>query len=201
MGKIFKRGLFALAPVAISVAIVLWLFTSLEDIFRIPVKWAVGEYYFPGMGLLVAIVFIFFVGIIINNFLIQKFTVGVDRLFARIPLLKTLYTSVTDMMNYFQPKDPSKVGKMVVVELDDLRFLAIMTRDDLEGLPKELGGDDRVNIFVPLSYQIGGFTMTIPKSKVKLIDMSVEQGMRFVVTAGMVGTNNNKSVAPKKSPS
>jgi len=194
MGKIFKRGLIALTPVAISIAIIIWLFRTLEDIFRIPLQWLVGKYYFPGMGLLVAFIFIFFVGIIINNFLIQKFTGLLDRIFTKIPFFKTLYNSIGDMMSYFKPKDPKKKGKMVVVEYDSMRFLAIMTREDYEDLPKGLGGEDYVTVFIPLSYQIGGSTVTVPRSFVKPIDMSIEQGMRFVVTAGILtGKNQNKN--------
>ena len=130
MGKIFKRGLIALAPVAVSLAIVIWLLGTLEEIFSVPLKWLIGEYYFPGLGLIVAIIFIFFVGIIINNFLIQKITSAFDRLFARIPLFKTVYNSIADVMNYFKPKDREESGKVVSVDIDGMRFLAIMTRDD-----------------------------------------------------------------------
>nr|NGX27090.1 hypothetical protein [Chlamydiota bacterium] len=94
MGKIFKRGLIALAPVAISIAIIIWLLGTLESVFRVPLEWLAGEYYFPGMGLLVAIIFIFFFGIIVNNFLIQKMTGWMDKLFVRIPLFKTIYNSI-----------------------------------------------------------------------------------------------------------
>ncbi len=190
MGKIFKRGLIALAPVAISIAIIIWLFRSLEDIFRIPLEGLVGKYYFPGMGLAVAFVFIFLVGIIVNNYIIQKFTNLMDRLFARIPLFKTLYSSVADMMSYLEPKTNEKKGKMVLVEYDGLRFLAIQTREDFTDLPEELNEGDRVAIYIPLSYQIGGIMATVPRDRVKPIDMSVEQGMRFVVSAGMVSGKN-----------
>lgn len=185
MGKIFKRGLIALAPIAISIAIIIWLLRILEDIFRVPLQWLVGKYYFPGMGLLVAIVFIFFFGVFVNNLLLQKWTKVLDRLFVRIPLFKTIYSSIGDMMSYFH-KDPSKSGRMVVVELDSLRFLGIVTRETFADLPAGFGDEDRVSVLIPLSYQIGGFTVSIPRSKIKPIDMSVEQGMRFIVTAGMV---------------
>lgn len=187
MGKIFKRGLIALAPVAISLAVIVWLFRFLEEIFSIPLKWLVGNYYFPGMGLIVAFVFIFFVGIIINNFLMQKLTNWFDRILAKIPFFKTVYNSIADMMNYFKPKEKGKRGKMVVVEIDSFRFLAMLTREEFSGLPDELGGDEDVTIYVPLSYQIGGFTIIVPRSKIKPINLSVEEGMRFVVTAGMTG--------------
>lgn len=200
MGKIFKRGLFALAPVAISLAIVMWLLGTLEEIFRPPLKWLVGEYYFPGMGLIVAIVFIFIVGIIINNFLIQKVTGLIDRIFARIPLVKTIYNSIGDMMSYFQPTDKGQAGKMVMIEIDSMRFLAILTREDFSDLPEGFGNDDEVSVYIPMSYQIGGFTLTVPRSKIKPIDMSVEEGMRFVVTAGILSNKNHKKQEKKSSP-
>lgn len=193
MGKIFKRGLIALAPVAVSLAIVIWLFGVLEDIFRIPLQWLVGKYYFPGMGLAVAIVFIFCVGVIVNNFLIQKLTIWMDRLFARIPLFKTIYNSIGDMMSYFQPKDKEKAGKMVLVELESMTFLAILTREDFSDLPEGFAKEDDVVIYVPLSYQIGGFTATVPRSKIKPVDMTVEQGMRYVVTAGILSNKKPKT--------
>lgn len=193
MGKIFKRGLIALAPVAVSIAIIIWLFGTLEGIFRVPLEGLVGKYYFRGMGLLVAFIFIFLVGIVVNNFLIQKFTGWMDHLLAKIPFFKTLYTSIGDMMSYLQPKDKEKKGNMVVVEHDGLRFLAIQTREDCTDLPKELGEGDRVVIYIPLSYQIGGIMTTVPRDRVKPIDMTIEQGMRFVVSAGMVtGKGNHK---------
>lgn len=185
MGKIFIRGLIALAPVAISIAIIIWLFRTLEDIFRIPIEWLIGKYYFPGTGLLVAFIFIFIVGIIINNFIIQKVTKWLDAILARIPFFKTVYNSIGDMMSYFKPKEPGKKGKMVIVEIDSIRLLGMLTREDFQGLPSELGEDDYVAVFIPLSYQIGGHTITVPRSRIKPIDMTVEQGMRFVVTAGM----------------
>ncbi|NGX39431.1 MAG: hypothetical protein KR126chlam1_00760 [Chlamydiae bacterium] len=192
MGKIFKRGLLTLAPVAISLAIIIWLFDTLENIFRVPVQWLVGDYYFTGMGLIVAFVLIFFVGIAINNILIQKITSLVNRILARIPLFKIFYNSIGDLMRYFRPSDGEKKGKMVVVDLDGMQFLGILTREDYEGFPEGLGGEDQVTVFVPLSYQIGGFTTTVPRSKVKLIDLTVEQGMRFVVTAGIAGVKGEK---------
>lgn len=185
MGKIFKRGLIAVAPIAISIAIIIWLFGVLENLFRVPLQWLVGKYYFPGMGLLAAFIFIFCVGIIINNFLIQKFTKLLDRIFLRIPFFKTLYNSIGDLMHYFKPDEKGKKGSMVVIEIDSMRFLGILTRQEYKEIPEGLADKDSVTVFVPMSYQIGGFTITVPRSRVKPIDMSVEQGMRFVVTAGL----------------
>ncbi len=52
--------------------------------------------------------------------------------------------------------------------------------------------EKEVTVYVPLSYQIGGFTATVPRSSIKPIDMTVEQGMRFVVSAGILSGKNAK---------
>jgi uncharacterized membrane protein len=192
MGKIFKQGLLALAPITISLAIIVWLLKALEDVFRDPLEWLVGSHYFPGLGVLVALVFIFFVGILVNNFLVQKLTVWFDKLLVRIPFFKIFYNSVTDLMGFFKSDEKKKEGKMVIVEIADMRFLALLTREDFTGLPEALGEDDRVAVFIPFSYQIGGFVATVPHSAIKPVDMSVEEGMRFVVTAGLLTKNHKK---------
>lgn len=192
MGKIFKRGLIALAPVAITLVIILWLLTTLEDIFSVPMKWVAGKYYFPGMGLIVAIVFIFFVGVIINNLLMQKLSKFFDRFFARIPLFKIIYNSIVDVMRYFRPKKEKK-GQMVEIQIDSIRFFGILTREDFSEMPPGFSSEEDVTVFIPFSYQIGGFTILIPRSKIKYIDLTVEQGMRFIVTAGLVSGKNDSS--------
>ncbi len=185
IGKIFKRGLLALAPIAITLAILSWLLGALEHFFRPILEWIMGKYYFPGLGIVVALVVILFVGGIINTYLIQKITGWANKLLIRIPFFKTFYNSVGDLMSYFHPKEPGSQGRMVMVEVAELQFLALLTRENYEGLPSGFGSEDQVTVFVPFSYQIGGLTVTVPRSKIKPVDFSVEQGMRFIVTAGM----------------
>lgn len=182
------RGLIAVTPIAITIAILVWLFSFLENLIGGLIKEVIGkQYYFPGLGILVALIFIFFVGLIINNFLIQKVYGLGDKLLNRIPLVKTLYGSVTDLMSFFKKEDESKGSRVVIVELQEGRLVGLVTRETFEGLPEGFDKEDEIAVFIPMSYQIGGFTVMIPRSKVKPIAMTVEEGMRFVVTAGAPG--------------
>ena len=77
-----------------------------------------------------------------------------------------------------------------------IRLIGFVTREDLSGLPKALGEDDRVAVYLPLSYQIGGYMLFMPRSALIPIDMSLEDAMRFSITAGMStkrNENNGKS--------
>jgi uncharacterized membrane protein len=60
-----------------------------------------------------------------------------------------------------------------------------VTREDFSSLPGKLGASDTVGVYLPMSYQIGGYTVFLPRSAIEPIDMSVEDAMRFTLTAGM----------------
>lgn len=186
MGKIFKRGLIAIAPLTLAIVIVVWLLRTLEDAFRLPLKAALGKYYIPGMGIILALILIFIVGAVINTFIIQKISKRVDRMLARLPFFKIFYNSIGDMMNYFRPKEKEQ-AKVVMVVIEGTRRLGIVTREDFEGVPAGIGKEDEIAVFIPMSYQIGGFTIIVSRSKVTPIEMTVEQGMRFIITGGVLG--------------
>ena len=186
MGKIFKRGLIAVAPLALTLALFLWFFNMLEGVFSVPLKALVGKHYFSGLGILVALVLIFLIGIVINNWLIQKCSKGMESLLTRIPLVKTLYNSIGEMMSYFKSKENQKQGQVVLVEIAGSNLIGIVTRDSFEGLPDGIGTEEDVAVFLPMSYQIGGYTIFIPRSRVTKLSMTVEEGMRFAITAGVL---------------
>ena len=94
MGSIFKRGLIAVAPLALTLALFFWFFNMLEGVFSVPIKALIGKYYFSGLGILVALVLILLVGSVINNWIIQKLSKAGEALLKKIPLVKTLYNSI-----------------------------------------------------------------------------------------------------------
>jgi uncharacterized membrane protein len=110
-----------------------------------------------------------------------------EQLVERIPLVKALYGSVRDLMGFFSNSDEETTRQAVMVTVGNtpLRLIGFITREDFSDLPVGIGGDDDVAVYLPMSYQIGGFTTMVPRSAVRLVDMSIEQAMRFAVTAGM----------------
>lgn len=186
MGSIFKRGLIAVAPLALTLALFFWFFNVLEGVFSVPIKALIGKYYFSGLGILVALVLIFLVGTVINNWIIQKLSKAGEALLKKIPLVKTLYNSIGEMMSYFGSKENQKQGQVVLVEVDGMRLVGLVTRDSFEDLPSELGSQGDVAVYLPMSYQIGGYTIIVPKNRVTKLSMTVEEGMRFAVTAGVL---------------
>lgn len=192
--KIFIRGMMAVIPIALTIAIIIWLFTFLERIFGWPIKALIGpEYYFPGLGIIVALILIYILGAILNFWLMQKIYRVVDKIFSRIPLIKTLYSSICDFMNFFRSQEKQKQDQVVMIEISHFRFLGLVTRHSFDDLPQGIGTSNDVAVFIPMSYQIGGFTVMVPHDKVQKIDMSFEEAMRFVVTAGVLVPKENEN--------
>ena len=186
VGKIFKRGLIAIAPLALTLALVMWLFNTMEALFKPLMVIIVGTHYFKGLGILVSLVVIFLIGVVINNWVLQKVSTAFETLLKRIPFVKTLYNSIGEMMSYFRSKDNRKEGKVVLVEINGMKLVGIITREDFLDTPKGLAEEGDIAVYLPMSYQIGGYTLILPKTCVKNIPMSMEEGMRFAVTAGVL---------------
>ena len=185
MGKIFSRGLIAITPIALTLAILIWLYNILESTFSAPMRRLLGDtIYFNGLGIIVAILFVFVIGIIVNTILVQKFYNWSENFLKRIPLIKTIYNSICDITSFLRSTKKNKNDCVVMVELGGFRTIGIVTRENFEDLPINIQeSEDEIAVFLPLSYQIGGFTVLLPRNRVKKIDMSIEYALRFATTA------------------
>jgi uncharacterized membrane protein len=184
MLQMLKKGFFAIAPLAISLAIFIWLFDFLESTFKTPVIWIVGnKYYYPGMGLAFALILLFLVGTVVNTFLAKKLTEWGERIIKKIPLVKTIYTAIQDFMEYFNAPKQRDGSKIVVATIQGMEVMGIVTKSDLSDFP-ELQKNKQIAVYFPMSYQIGGYTVLLSEDQVRYIDMSVETALQFILTAG-----------------
>lgn len=188
MGKIFLRGLVGIAPIAITVALLIWLFNEFEYLIGTPIENLIGaQYYFPGLGIIVAIILFFFLGLIFNSWIIQRIYNLFEKLVKRIPLLKTIYTAITDFMSFFKT-DKHKGDKVVLVTFGKTKIIGLLTRTSFDDFSSQIS-NEFVAVFFPFSYQIGGMTALIPKQNVEPLDVTLEKGLRFCVTAGSPGAD------------
>lgn len=191
LGKIMFQGLVAILPAILTIYILFWLFRSAETVLGgllevlLPAGW-----YIPGMGLLAGLVVVFFFGLALNAFLVRRLLDWGDGLLNHIPLVKTLYGSLKDFIGFFTAKRDSQFNQVVTVDLvfgdTPMRMIGFVTRSDFHDLPAGIGTDGEIAVYLPLSYQIGGYTVIVPRSAVRKVDISTHRAMGFVVTGGMV---------------
>jgi uncharacterized membrane protein len=190
LSGIMVRGMIAILPSALTLYILYWLVRSAETILGNAIKVVLPEgWYLPGMGLLVGMFLIFCLGLFVNAFLFRRILTLGEEALNRIPVVKTLYGSVKDFIGFFAQKKSREFHQVVALEMNmggvPMRLIGFVTCSDFRDLPEGMGKEDEIAVYLPLSYQIGGYTLIVPRSAVRPIDISTNRAMGFVVTGGM----------------
>jgi uncharacterized membrane protein len=186
LGRIFITGLLTVLPIVATIYFVVWVLTVLERFFGKQVIFLIpDEWYRTGMGLVVAIVVVFLVGLLMHAILFRRLFGWAEKVLLEIPLVRSVYAALRDLLGLFaEHKEPS----LQVVMLDlpgNLRVLGFITRADFSDAPAGIARADEVAVYLPMSYQVGGYTVFVPKSACKPVQMSREEAMKFILTAGL----------------
>lgn len=197
LGKIMLQGLITMLPALLTLYILYWTVWSAETFLGKGIKLLLPEgWYIPGMGLLTGVVAVFLFGLSLNAFLMRRLLDIADGAMNHIPLVKTLYGSLKDFIGFFAHQREKQFNQVVTVEMEigglPMRLMGFVTRSDFSNVPEEIGGKDELAVYLPLSYQIGGYTLIVPRDKVKPVDMSTNRAMGFVVTGGMISEKGNQ---------
>jgi uncharacterized membrane protein len=182
---IFLKGLLTLLPITLTLYIIAWAVTRLESGFAEPLQRIVPEpLYFPGLGFILSLLLIFFVGLIVNNYLAAQGLAWLESKFERIPFVKAIYNPLRDVMNLFNDSSSKNLKRVVMVDLfsGGASVLGLVTRDNFNDFPAGVIHPDQVAVFVPYSYGVGGFTILVSRSQTREIDMPVDKAMQLAIT-------------------
>jgi len=196
--KTFLKGLTVILPIGVTAYIVYWLAVSAESLLGGVARTVLPEgWYLPGTGIVVGLAFIFGVGILTGLWVFQRLFEWAEVLVEKTPLVKSLYGGVKDLMSFFSSSQKDAANRVVMVTLaENVRLLGFVTREEFGDLPEGFAAEGEVSVYLPMSYQIGGFTVVVPRSAVTPIDMSAEDAMRLAMTAGM-STEKRGAALPK----
>ena len=114
--------------------------------------------------------------------------------FTNLPVIKSIYNSIKSFAEYFSNQGKTDEKQVVVVQIPDsyIEMVGLVTRKNIEDLPDGFSKEDRVSVYLPMSYMVGGYTIFVPKKYVKPIQMSVEEVMRNSLIAWLSQNNNFK---------
>ena len=189
MNRIFTfilQGLIAILPLGLTVYFIYWLFSFMEAFAKpfllslIPL-----DLYFPGLGTLTSIVVLVLVGIVVNLYGIRYLVKLGDRLIEKIPVVKSVYSTIQDIVTVFNiTNKKDDLRSVVSVDMGNNTNLIGFVTGAAAG--KQLFGEDsKVGVYLPMSYQIGGFTVYVEQDRLTPLDISVEEAMRMAITAGI----------------
>jgi uncharacterized membrane protein len=187
IGSILLKGLVTILPIGLTVYFVYWLGITTESLLSKPIKLVVGDHYWPGMGLVTGFVILFVVGLAVNAFVVRRLLGVGEDLLMRVPVVKTVYSAIRDMTRLVNTdKKKGELDRVVTLEYGPGKLIGFVTQEHANTVGIG-GGDDLVAVYLPMSYQIGGYTLYVSRSKLHETDLSVEQAMRIVLTGGVRG--------------
>lgn len=194
VGRIFLTGLLTLLPVLATLYLILWLIGTLERFFGAQLKWLMpDEYYRTGMGLLLAVLVIFLVGLLTHALLFRRLFAWAEKLLLKIPVVRSVYGALRDLFGLVASGQDDEAMQVVSVTLPgtQIRLMGFVTRSEFGDLPVGVAQKGEIAVYLPMSYQIGGYMLFLPRELAVPIEMSREDAMKFVLTAGL-------KAAPKK---
>ena len=183
--RVFLTGLLTVLPIVVTVYFTVWMLTVLERFFGKQVLFVLpDEWYRTGMGLIMAIAVVFAVGVLMHGYVFRRLFGWLEWLVLEVPLVRSVYSAMRDLLGMFAD-DKQTAMQVVAVSLPgNMRLLGFITRSEFDDLPG-IAGTDEVAVYLPMSYQVGGYTVFVPRSAITPVDMSREDAMKFILTAGL----------------
>lgn len=186
----FLRGLGVVLPIALTLYLVVWIVGAAEALMKplalLLLPASVG--YVPGSGLALAVVVVYLTGLLVQLFVVERLVVLGQRILERTPLVKSIYNATNDFMSYFARRPSESASRVVNVRLaDDLSIVGFITDPDPTALRAPEDPSDRVAVYLPMSYQLGGYTLLVPRDRLRALELGVEDAMRRVLMGGVGG--------------
>lgn len=174
ISQYFLQGLLFLIPLFATIYVIYWIFVRIDGLLNLPV---------PGLGFIVTLVFITLIGFVASNFLTKKLVHLIDKLFARLPLVKMIYSAIKDLVNAFvgDKKSFNKPVQVIIDKERNIRLLGFATRDNLESL----GLNESMAIYIPQSYNFAGNLIIVNRDRVIPLTADPGKVMKLIVSGGV----------------
>jgi len=176
----FLQGLLYIVPISVTFYVVVWTFQKIDGIL---------PFQFPGLGLIVIIALITFIGFAGSVIIASPINSFFQRLLKKAPLLRTIYSSMKDLMSTFVGKKKG-FNQAVLVKLYEnstIERIGFITNENLSSLGIKGG---KILIYLPHSYAFSGQLFVVEKSYVTPIDKPSSEIMKLIVSGGVTEIEN-----------
>jgi len=188
LSKTFLTGLITILPIVLTLYLVYGLAAAMESVLGTLLRKLLPDHlYLPGLGVVAGLLTVLAIGILMHAYVVQWVFTKAEGLVYHVPLIKNIYGSIRDFFDYFAPSRDREFEQVVALTLADTGMEAIgfVTQALPERLPEGMRIEDSVLVYLPMSYMIGGYTVLVPRSLVRPVSMSMEDALRFTLTAGV----------------
>ena len=184
--KIFA-GIAALFPIYLTYIVLKFLFVTLEKISAPMLKKI--EFEIPGLGILLTLILIYLLGLVVTNFLGRKiFNLG-ERILTKVPIVNTIYTTLKQITDTFTKGTAETFEGAIYIQYPRE---GLWTMAFISGESTSEDGVSYYHLFVPTTpNSTSGFFLMIPQADTIPTGMSVEEGLKTIISGGMLAPEEN----------
>lgn len=179
----FLAGLVVLVPLGVTVWILVWIFTTVDDLLRPIIEFS-PILRQPGVGFGITIVLIYLVGVIASNVIGRRLIHFSESLVARVPIVRPLYTGIKQLLESFYSPTGANLMQAVLIEFPrkGIWTIGFITHES-----QSKSGEKRLNIFIPTAPNpTSGFLQIVGEEEIIRTDIPVEEALKMVISAGRV---------------
>lgn len=182
----FIAGLFISIPAIITILAIVWFFRFVDGLLE-PLYFRILGYHTPGLGFASAIILIFGVGIVSTNVFGKKIILFFERIFLNIPVFRSFYTAIKQMVDAFSPESKSSsFKKFVIIEYPRVGAFAFGFLTKESTVLERRGLDARLRaVYVPTNNLYLGEIVLIREDDVIYTDIPVDEGMKIILSGGI----------------
>ncbi|MEE8299736.1 MAG: DUF502 domain-containing protein [Desulfatiglandales bacterium] len=188
----FLTGLLVILPIFITVYVILFLIRGMDAILKfIPVKYLPDTYlpfHIPGLGLIFVVILVFAVGLLARNIVGRKIVRLGENIVERIPLVRILYAGVKQLLEtiFLQKTDAFKRVALVEYPRRGTYVIGFITGES-KGEVQDKTDKNMINVFIPTTPNpTSGFYMLVPDDELVVLNMSVEDAFKLIISGGIV---------------
>lgn len=189
----FLSGILIIIPVVITLLVIKAIFNFLDQLL-LPYLMPQLGYWVPGIGIIITIIGIYLIGILVTNFVGRKFISIGEKIVLKIPIAKSIYGSVKQILETFSFKSEDSGKKVVMVEYPKKNIWSIGLVNGEISHPDTKAKLYSILIIAAIN-PTSGFFILVPQTKVVHLNISVEEAMKWIVSGGIVTPEQFKSVS------
>lgn len=202
--KIFIAGILALLPIVVTVYLLYFLYNLVVSKASPIVKkiahqynYDFSEYIFQIGTFIIILLIIFIIGIFTRMYLGKLFIKMLDSIMTHIPIARYIYNATKQVIDSFGNTSGSSFSKVVLIEFPrrDIWMVAFLVRDSLPVMQEVSTKEESVNVFIPTAPNpTSGFIAVVPKKDIREVDITVEEGIKFVLSVGIINLDKHSDI-------
>ena len=182
----FLAGLAVILPAAVTIKVLLWMLTKLDNVLKPLLVDVFGEYFF-GIGIAIIILLVMAVGVLAKNYVGKRLVRLVERCFDTLPFVRTVYSVVRQLIEPFSSEQGHSFRQVVLIEYPMKgRFAIGFVAHEHVGT---LDGEELITVFIPSNHLHLGYLVVTSAKDIVHLDISIEEALKVIVSCGIVVPN------------